>query len=45
MHREDAATVSYTEVIVSRRKAIMRYIPGAPCCTPPAPAIGLQLRR
>ena len=45
VHRPDARTVSYTEVLVSRRKAIMRYIPGAPCCTPPAPAIRLQLRR
>ena len=31
MHRNDAATVSYTEVIVSRRAATMRYLPGAPC--------------
>ena len=45
MHREEATTVSYTEVIVSRHKAIMRYTPGAPCCMPPAPAIRLQLRR
>jgi hypothetical protein len=44
MHREDAGTVSYTEVIVSHPKAIMRYTPGAPCCTPPAPNIRLQLR-
>ncbi len=44
MHREDAATVSYTEVIVSRHKATMRYTPGAPCCAPPSPAIRLQLR-
>lgn len=45
MHREDAATVSYTELIVSRHKAIMRYTPGAPCCTPPASDIRLRLRR
>ena len=31
MHRNDAATVSYTEVIVSGREATMRYLPGAPC--------------
>jgi hypothetical protein len=45
MHREDAATVSYTEVVVSRHKAIIRYSPGAPCCTSPTPDIRLQLRR
>jgi hypothetical protein len=33
MHREDAATVSYTEVSVSRREVTMRYAPGALCCT------------
>lgn len=33
MHRADAATVSYSEVIVSERMAAMRYWPGAPCCT------------
>ena len=32
MHRMDAATVSYTEVAVSRRRAGMRYHPGPPCC-------------
>lgn len=31
MHREDAATVSYTEVAVSSREASMRYHTGAPC--------------
>jgi hypothetical protein len=31
MHRSDAATVSYTEVAVSRRIANMRYEQGAPC--------------
>jgi hypothetical protein len=31
MHRADAATVSYTELTVSTRKAVMRYQPGAPC--------------
>jgi hypothetical protein len=32
MHRPDAATVSYTEVAVSKRRATMRYKPG-PCCS------------
>lgn len=31
MHRADAATVSYTEVTVSSRRATMRYHTGAPC--------------
>jgi len=31
MHREDAATVSYTEVTVSSRTAVMRYFNGSPC--------------
>lgn len=43
MHREDAATVSYTEVTVSRRRATMRYTTGAPCYTQPAAPIRLQL--
>ena len=32
MHRPDASTVSYTEVVVSGRCATMRYKPG-PCCS------------
>jgi hypothetical protein len=32
MHRSDAATVSYTEIAVSKRRAKMRYKPG-PCCS------------
>jgi len=32
MHREDAATVSYTEVSVSGRRGALRYHGGAPCC-------------
>lgn len=43
MHREDAATVSYSEVTVSRQTAKMRYAPGAPCCTALMPTFGLQL--
>lgn len=31
MHRADAATVSYTEVVVAPRKVMMRYQSGAPC--------------
>jgi hypothetical protein len=31
MHREDAATVSYTEVLVSDRLGIVRYHAGPPC--------------
>ena len=43
MHRADAATVSYTEMTVSRPTAAMRYTPGAPCCTPRTPTSRLQL--
>lgn len=32
MHRDGAATVSYTEVTTTRHEAVMRYIPGSPCC-------------
>ncbi|MSU60017.1 MAG: hypothetical protein EXS35_17915 [Pedosphaera sp.] len=31
MHRDDAATVSYTEAAVSARRATLRYRPGFPC--------------
>ena len=31
MHRSDAATVSYTEIAVSGRRAAMRYKPGPTC--------------
>jgi hypothetical protein len=31
MHRPDAATVSYTEVVVQDRQVIMCYKPGSPC--------------
>ena len=44
MHREDAATVSYTEITVSRKAATLRYTPGAPCCTAPRPALRLPLQ-
>ena len=45
MHRADAATVSYTEITVSRQMAAMRYTPGPPCCTASMPALRLQLDR
>ena len=43
MHREDAATVSYTEITVSRHMASMRYAPCSPCCSAPESPLGLQL--
>ncbi len=43
MHRDDAATVCYSEVTVSRLAATMRYAPGAPCCTASQPALSLAL--
>ena len=45
MHREDAATVSYTEITVPHQRATLRYTPGAPCCTAPMLALHLQLKR
>lgn len=44
MHREDAATVSYTEIRVSNRQASMSYTPGAPCCTHPSTTVLMDLR-
>jgi hypothetical protein len=44
MHREDAATVSFTEVVVSGDVARMRYTAGAPCCTAPGEFLDLRLR-
>ncbi|MDB6066414.1 MAG: hypothetical protein JWR26_2622 [Pedosphaera sp.] len=35
MHREDAATVSYTEAVVTPSLAVMRYKNGSPCCGSP----------
>jgi hypothetical protein len=43
MHREDAATVSSTEIGVSRSSATLRYTPGAPCCTAAQPGLHLEL--
>jgi len=45
MHREDAATVSYTEVRVTRHAAQLKYTPGAPCCTKPTTTLALSLQR
>jgi hypothetical protein len=32
MHREDACTVSYTEVVFCEAGGTMRYHPGSLCC-------------
>jgi hypothetical protein len=44
MHRRDAATVSYTEVIVTPRTATMRYHDG-PLCTAPHPTTARRILR
>jgi hypothetical protein len=44
MHRTDAATVSYTEVTVSSRRASMRYHAGASCQTCECSFIVFNLR-
>jgi len=44
MHREDAATVSYTEVSVSNRSGTLRYYAKAPCVTSQSTNRLLQLR-
>jgi hypothetical protein len=45
MHRRDAATVSYTEIVVTRRAATMRYHDGALCTTAqPAATHTISLR-
>jgi hypothetical protein len=31
MHRADAATVSYTEILVAHQRAVMRYLATSPC--------------
>ena len=31
MHRPDAVTVSYSEVVVTGKRVIFRYLPGTPC--------------
>jgi hypothetical protein len=44
MHRADAATVSYTEVAVSSRRATMRYHAGAPCQSVECSILGFDRR-
>lgn len=43
MHRNDAATVSYTEISVSKRLAKVYYAPGPPCSTEALPVTQLRL--
>lgn len=43
MHREDAATVSYTEVTVKKRLLTMCYTLGSPCCTASLPEFVVRL--
>jgi hypothetical protein len=43
MHRSDAATVSYTEVLVSPHRATMRYHAGEPCGSPECNICHLRL--
>jgi hypothetical protein len=43
MHREDAVTVSYTEVSVLRNRARMRHVHGAPCRSNQVSLHNLQL--
>jgi hypothetical protein len=45
MHREDAATVSYTEVVVSRGVGTLSYLPGPPCGRAPVSRHRLNLRK
>lgn len=44
MHRTDAVTVSYTEIVVTSSRCHMRYHPGSPCAPAPATA-GFLLRK
>lgn len=44
MHREEAATVSYSEIVVREAEARLAFTPGAPCSTAPLPAVALRLR-
>lgn len=43
MHRLDAATVSYTEIIVGQGEARLRYHAGAPCCEARSSRLSLKL--
>lgn len=42
VHRQDAATLSYTEVVVSEAESVMRYRDGSPCASS---AFDSELRR
>jgi hypothetical protein len=42
MHRDDAATVSYTEIIVSENVTTMAYQSGSPCCEMPISTTSLR---
>jgi Transport and Golgi organisation 2 len=44
MHRDDAETVSYTEVEVAAREVALRYTDGPPCAARPAEELRLNLR-
>ena len=44
MHREDAATVSYTEVVVSAGCGTLSYVPGPPCGGAPVSRHRLELQ-
>ncbi len=44
MHREDAETVSYTEVEVAADEVALRYSDGPPCAARPAEELRLSLR-
>ena len=45
VHRSDAGTVSFTEVVVRSREGVMRYSPGYPCqrSSDPSPEFRLRL--
>jgi hypothetical protein len=45
MHRAEAVTVSYTEVMVTGAAATVRYTPGAPCCNRKSFVERLSLRQ
>jgi hypothetical protein len=45
MHRADAATVSYTEICVASREAMIRHHPGPPCEKNGVCRLGLKLLR
>ncbi len=44
MHRPDASTVSFTEIVIDAEAATMRYAPGPPCETPLGAPLRLALR-